>query len=90
MAKALKTDVPVKAFFREGNYGRARLEDLLKIYAYHSPRVKYEFIDPDKNPGLVKRYEVTQDGTTIFECRRQGQPHHRRRPRRTSPTPSSR
>ncbi len=67
VAKALKQDVQVKAFFREGNYGRARLEDLLKIYAYHSPRLKAEFIDPDKNPGLVKRYQITQDGTTVFE-----------------------
>ncbi|MBN1938028.1 MAG: GldG family protein, partial [Candidatus Aminicenantes bacterium] len=68
VAKALKQDVLVKAFFREGNYGKARLEDLLKIYAYHSPRIKTEFIDPDKNPGLVKRYEITQDGTVVFEA----------------------
>ena len=68
VAKALKADVLVKSFYREGNYGRNRMEDLLKIYAYHSPRIKYEFIDPDKNPGLIKRYEIAQDGTTIFEC----------------------
>ena len=67
VVKALKTDVSVKAFFRETNMGRARLEDLLKIYAYHSPRIKTEFVDPDKNPGLVKRYEITADGTTILE-----------------------
>jgi ABC-type uncharacterized transport system involved in gliding motility auxiliary subunit len=66
--KNLKTDISVKGFFREGNYGRAAMENLLKIYAYHSPRIKYEFIDPDKNPGLVKRYDVTQDGTTILEA----------------------
>jgi ABC-type uncharacterized transport system involved in gliding motility auxiliary subunit len=66
--KALKTDVSFKGFFREGNPGRAAMENLLKIYAYHSPRVKYEFIDPDKNPGLVKRYSVTQDGTTVIEA----------------------
>jgi len=30
--------------------------------------VKYEFIDPDKNPGLIKRYEITTDGTTILEA----------------------
>jgi ABC-type uncharacterized transport system involved in gliding motility auxiliary subunit len=66
--KNLKADVSVKGFFRDGNYGRGAMENLLKIYAYHSPRVKYEFIDPDKNPGLVKRYDVTQDGTTIFEA----------------------
>jgi ABC-type uncharacterized transport system involved in gliding motility auxiliary subunit len=68
VAEALKSDLGFKAFFREGNPGRARMEDLLKIYAYHSPKIKYEFIDPDKNPGLVKRYEVTQDGTTVIEA----------------------
>jgi len=66
--KALKTDIALKCFFREGNYGRAAMENLLKLYAYHSGRVKYEFIDPDKNPGLVKRYDVTQDGTTVIEA----------------------
>ena len=66
--KALKKDISVKAFFRVGNFARGTLDSLLKIYAYESPRIKYEFIDPDKNPGLVKRYEVTQDGTTVFEA----------------------
>jgi ABC-type uncharacterized transport system involved in gliding motility auxiliary subunit len=64
----LKNDVVIKAFFREGNYSRGQIEDMLKIYAYHSKKIKYEFIDPDKNPGLVKRYEIAQDGTTILEC----------------------
>ncbi len=68
VAKALKQDVLVKAFYRETDAGRRRMEDLLKIYAYHSPRVKYEFIDPDKNPGLVKRYEIAQYGTSVIEC----------------------
>ncbi len=64
----LRNEVTIRAFFREGNYGRGQMEDLLKIYTYHSPKIKFEFIDPDKNPGLVKRYEIAQDGTTIFEC----------------------
>jgi len=66
--KALKTDVSLKAFFRESNYGRGTMENLLKLYAYHAARLKYEFIDPDKNPGLVKRYGITQDGTTVLEA----------------------
>ncbi|MBN2207285.1 MAG: Gldg family protein [Candidatus Aminicenantes bacterium] len=65
--KALKQDIMVRCFFREGNYGRAAMENLLKNYVYHSSKIKYEFIDPDKNPGLVKRYDVTQDGTSILE-----------------------
>jgi len=68
VVKNLKQEVVIKCFFREGNVSRPAMENLLKIYAYHSPRIKYEFIDPDKNPGLVKKYEVTQDGTTVFEC----------------------
>ena len=67
VVKALKNDIIIKAFFREGNYSRGSMQNLMKIYAYQSPRLKAEFIDPDKNPGLVKRYQVTQDGTTIFE-----------------------
>ena len=69
--KALKGDVSFKCFFREGNYSRSRIEDLLKNYAYHNKRIKYEFIDPDKNPGLVKAYDITQDGTTILEYKDQ-------------------
>ncbi len=66
--KGLKNDVLLKCFYRESHYNRGRMENLLKNYAYHSKKIKYEFIDPDKNPGLVKRYEITQDGTTILEC----------------------
>ncbi|MBM3285339.1 MAG: hypothetical protein FJY81_05650, partial [Candidatus Aminicenantes bacterium] len=68
LLKGLKNDVILKGFFRETNYNRGKMENLLKNYAYHSKKVKFEFIDPDKNPGLVKRYEINQDGTTILEC----------------------
>jgi len=67
--KNLDKEVMIRCFFREGNFNRSKMEDLLKIYAYHSGKIKYEFIDPDKNPGLVKRYEVSEDGTSIFECK---------------------
>jgi len=65
--KNLKDEVSALCFFREGNIGQAKMENLLKIYNYHSKKIKYEFVDPDKNPGMVKRYDVTQDGTTILE-----------------------
>lgn len=66
--KNLKKDVRIKCFFREGNFSWAKMENLMKIYAYHSKKIKYEFINPDKNPGLVKRYDISEDGTTVFEC----------------------
>lgn len=63
----IKEDVLVKSFFTNGNFNRATLDNLIRIYKYHSKKIKHEFIDPDKNPGMVKRYEITEDGTTIFE-----------------------
>jgi hypothetical protein len=51
--KNLKKDIQVKGFFRDGNPSRAKMEDLLKTYSYYSAKIKYEFIDPDKNPALV-------------------------------------
>jgi ABC-type uncharacterized transport system involved in gliding motility auxiliary subunit len=65
--KNLKNDVHIKSFFLEGNFRKNEMENLLQNSAYHSKKIKYEFIDPDKNPGMVKRYEVTTDGTTILE-----------------------
>ncbi len=64
--KNLKEQVNIRCFFLEGNFNKGKMENLLQNYAYHSKRIKYEFIDPDKNPGLVKRYDVTTDGTTIL------------------------
>ncbi len=68
VVKNLKQEVVIRAFFRDSNVSRQAMENLLRNYAYHSSRLKYEFIDPDKNPGLVKKYDITQDGTTVFEC----------------------
>lgn len=65
--KNLKNDIKIRSFFREGNFSRPNMKHLMGIYAYHSKKIKHEFIDPDKNPGLVKRYEISEDGTTIFE-----------------------
>ena len=67
LLKNLKEDVNIKSFFLEGNFRKNEMENLLQNYVYHSKKIKYEFIDPDKNPGMVKRYEVTTDGTTILE-----------------------
>jgi ABC-type uncharacterized transport system involved in gliding motility auxiliary subunit len=66
--KNLKNEVRIKSFFLEGNYQRNTMQYLMDNYTYHTSKIKYEFIDPDKNPGLVKRYEVTEDGTSILEC----------------------
>lgn len=64
----LTQDVKVWAFFQEAQMGRSKLEDLLKQFAYSTPKVKYEFIDPDRNPGLAKNYKVTSYGTIVIQA----------------------
>ncbi len=64
---ALDKDVNVLAFFSIDRGDREVFEDLLNRYARISSRFKYEFVDPIKNPGRAKTYEITTDGTTVLE-----------------------
>jgi ABC-type uncharacterized transport system involved in gliding motility auxiliary subunit len=57
----LKSDVDIKAFFPGGEY--APLKELLIGYRARNHRLRYEFIDPDKQPDVAKQYEVTVYGT---------------------------
>jgi len=57
----LTGDVDIKAFFPGGDY--APLKELLVEYRTISRHVRYEFIDPDKQPDVAKRYNVTTYGT---------------------------
>jgi ABC-type uncharacterized transport system involved in gliding motility auxiliary subunit len=65
--KALEKDVNVIAFFSLEQGNREALEDLLKRYANVSSRIKYEFVDPDKNPGRARSYEIKSYGTVVLE-----------------------
>jgi len=59
--------VRVKAFFKEDQPGREELEDLLKMYQDANSRFGYEFLDPDRNPGQSKIYNVDEYGTIVIE-----------------------
>ncbi|MFQ5877966.1 MAG: GldG family protein [Acidobacteriota bacterium] len=65
--KSLPRSVTITAFYRDGEPARQRLEDLLDEYAYHTSRLTIRYIDPDKNPGEVKRYGVSEYGTIVME-----------------------
>ena len=58
--RKLTGDVDIKAFFPGGDY--APLKELLVEYRTISRHIRYEFIDPDKQPDVAKRYNVTVYG----------------------------
>lgn len=62
---SLTNDVRVTAFVRPSN--QQDTEDLLREYASFSDKFKYEIVDPDIHPGLVKQYNIENYGTIIFE-----------------------
>jgi ABC-type uncharacterized transport system involved in gliding motility auxiliary subunit len=57
----LDRDLEIKAFFTGGEY--PPLKELLTSYRTRSRHVRYEFIDPDKQPDVAKKYDVTVYGT---------------------------
>ena len=59
--RKLDKDLEIKAFFPGGEY--PPLRELLTEFRTQSRHVKYEFIDPDRQPDVAKRYEVTVYGT---------------------------
>jgi len=62
--KNLDSDVQVIGFFKTGEEGQ--LKERLIEYAHFSPRLKYEFVDPDKKPGITKKYNVTSYNTVVI------------------------
>jgi len=56
----LSKDLDIKAFFPGGDY--APLRELLVEYKSASRRIRYEFIDPDRQPDVAKQYDVTVYG----------------------------
>ncbi|HPG41006.1 MAG TPA: Gldg family protein [bacterium] len=63
--KHLDKDVKVTGFFKTGEEQQAL--ELLKEYAQYSSRFQYEFVDPDKKPGLAKKYNIKTYGTIVLE-----------------------
>ena len=64
---SLKKDVDFTCFFKSDAPERTQLADLLREYAGVSPRVKYVFIDPDKEPVAARRHKIKSYGTTVIE-----------------------
>lgn len=65
--KALEKDVHIIAFFSLDQVERELARDLLQQYTRLSDHISYEFVDPDKQPGRAKSYDITSYGTIVLE-----------------------
>ena len=64
--RSLKNDVEAVAFYRTDERTRQAMHDLLKEYAYYSPKFNFRFVDPDKSPAEAVKYGITSYRTTVF------------------------
>jgi ABC-type uncharacterized transport system involved in gliding motility auxiliary subunit len=65
---SLKTDVSAVAFYRGDQPGKRVAEDLLKQYArYSNGKLTWRSVDPDREPGLARRYGIESYGTIVLE-----------------------
>ncbi len=62
--RGLDRDVEIKAFPSGGE--DAALKELLAGFRTETPRLRYEFIDPDRQPEVARHYDVQTYGTVVL------------------------
>ena len=66
----LKSDVNAVAFFRSDQPGKRVAEDLFKQYTrYSNGHFTARVVDPDREPGLARRYGIESYGTVVLETK---------------------
>lgn len=66
LLEGLEKEVKIYAFYKETEQRIAA--DLLDEFAFKSASLEYEFIDPDEQPHLAKKYNITQYNQVVVEC----------------------
>jgi gliding motility-associatede transport system auxiliary component len=65
VVKQLKKPLKLIGFFEGGESQQAR--ELYQMYAYASPKVSFQIVDPIKHPELAEKYKVSVTNTTHIE-----------------------
>lgn len=63
--QSLKQELKVQAFVEGGL--NPELREMLETYSYHSPQLKFELIDPERNPELAEKYHISAYNTVRLE-----------------------
>lgn len=64
--RGLDKDIEVLAFFKEVGPDRKEFQDMINGYRRRTERIKVRFVDPDKEPGVAKKYKVSEYGTVVL------------------------
>lgn len=64
--KNMDKGIEILAFFKEIGSDRTEFQDLMSRYKTYSDKIKVRFVDPDKEPGVTAKYDVTEYGTVVL------------------------
>jgi len=67
----LPRKISMTAFFQSESPTKPDFKNLMDGYLGLSDKIKLSFVDPDKNPSIIKRYGVTTYGTVFLESGKQ-------------------
>ncbi len=65
VVKQLQKPLKFYGFYQGGENPQAR--ELYETFAYYSPKVTFELVDPDRHPELAERFKVSVMGTTHLQ-----------------------
>jgi ABC-type uncharacterized transport system involved in gliding motility auxiliary subunit len=63
----LPQDVRILAFYDADHPARLQVQELLQAYAYESPHLRWAFVDPVREAGRARHYQVNEQGTLVVE-----------------------
>jgi ABC-type uncharacterized transport system involved in gliding motility auxiliary subunit len=67
----LPREISMTAFFQSESPTKSEFKNLMDGYLGLSDKIKLTFVDPDKNPAIVKQYGVTTYGSVVLESGKQ-------------------
>ncbi|HMA76672.1 MAG TPA: GldG family protein [Candidatus Krumholzibacteriaceae bacterium] len=63
----INEEIKITCFFSETAEEKSASEDLFKEYTYLNNNIKYQFINPDRDPMSARRYGIDSFGITVVE-----------------------
>jgi len=69
--RELPREVKATVFTSDQGPARMAYRDLFETYKAFTPKLTVEFVDPEKKPGLARRYGITRIDTAVLESGKQ-------------------
>lgn len=59
-------DIEIIAFFKDVGIDKGEFQDLIKEYTRRSGKINVRYVNPDKEPGVAKKYDIKEYGTVVL------------------------